>query len=317
MENIIPGFPTEKIINPIYDEGFKIIFGRENVSEALLVNLFNSIFAGDSVLGNITSVQFINTEKPNEIKDERGLRYDLRCHTSSGHNFIVEMQKADQTHFIERCVYYISRDIAEQGFKGTDEGGTKWDYSLTPVVGVFFCNFSVEGLENKPVIFARLLDEESHKPIGAFERYVFIQLPWFQKDQEECESMMDKWIYNIKNMGTTQTVAFKTQEDIFQYLNNISNVSALNKDERRIYEAALMRARDYNAQMKTAREKARTEGLAEGRAEGLAEGRAEGLAEGVLQGKAIMIRKMAESGLPLSAICKMADLPEEEVRDLL
>lgn len=42
---------------------------------------------------------------------------------------------------------------------------------------------------------------------------------------------------------------------------------------------------DFPAEMKKAREEARTEGLAEGRTEGLAEGRAEGLAEGISEGR--------------------------------
>ncbi|MDE6792241.1 MAG: Rpn family recombination-promoting nuclease/putative transposase [Muribaculaceae bacterium] len=52
------------VIDPIYDEGFKLIFGRENVSEPLLINLLNSIFSGDPIFGNITSVTFVNTERP-------------------------------------------------------------------------------------------------------------------------------------------------------------------------------------------------------------------------------------------------------------
>lgn len=33
-----------KIIDPIFDEGFKLIFGRENVSECLLMSILNNIF---------------------------------------------------------------------------------------------------------------------------------------------------------------------------------------------------------------------------------------------------------------------------------
>ena len=36
MENIMPHYPHERVVNPIYDEGFKLIFGREGVSEPLL-----------------------------------------------------------------------------------------------------------------------------------------------------------------------------------------------------------------------------------------------------------------------------------------
>lgn len=196
MDKEMPTYPHERVVNPIYDEGFKLIFGREDVSEPLLKDLFNSIFSSDPVLGNITGVQFINTEKQNEILDGRGVRYDIRCVTSTGHHFIVEMQKAEQEHFTERCIYYLSRDISEQGFKGMTKTGESWDFSLTPVVGIFICNFAVRELATRAVVSGRIMDEESRQPIGDYMRYVFIQLPWFQKAAEDCATRTDKWIYN-------------------------------------------------------------------------------------------------------------------------
>ena len=110
--------PWKKIIDPIFDIGFKLIFGREKVSERLLINILNNIFSGDPMFGNITSLRFTNTERPNEYVDGKGIRYDIRCETAAGHQFIVEMQKGEQKHFLDRCGYYVSRGTAEQGFKG-------------------------------------------------------------------------------------------------------------------------------------------------------------------------------------------------------
>ena len=259
------------VIDPIYDEGFKLIFGRENISEPLLINLLNSIFAGDPTFGNITSVTFVNTERPNEYVKGKGIRYDIKCVTADHHHFIVEMQKGDQKHFIERCGYYVSRATAEQGYRGRDEKQKEWDFSLLPVVGVFFCNFYVEGLQPKPLTTARLRDDETGEPIGNFQRFAFIQLPSFKKEKEDCSSEFDQWIYNIKNMGNMQRVSFTTDNDIFEYLKSVSDVATLPPAERDIYEACLMRARDYNAVLKTAKERALEEGRAEGRAEGLFE----------------------------------------------
>lgn len=305
MDTINDDFYFGKVLDPIEDEGFKLIFGREKVSECLIIDLLNSIFVNDPILSNITEVTFTNTEKPNESAGGRGIRYDIRCTTSTGHHFIVEMQKAEQSHFTERCLYYVSRDIAEQGFKGTGETNKRWDFSLMPVVGIFFCNFHIKGIRKAPIVYARLMDEETFQPIGDYQRYIFIQLPYFRKEEEECISEIEQWIYNIKHMGPMQSVAFKEQRDIFQYLDSVANVSALTPSERATYEAALMRARDYNAQMKTAREKA------------MAEGRAEGEAEGRLAEKKMMVRNMNALGLPVSTIAQVAELSEEEVRELI
>ncbi|MDE6227575.1 MAG: hypothetical protein K2M63_08680 [Muribaculaceae bacterium] len=72
-------------------------------------------------------------------------------------------------------------------------------------------------------------------------------------------------------MGNMQRVSFTTDNDIFEYLKSVSDVATLSPAERDIYEACLMRARDYNAVLKTAKERALEEGRAEGRAEGLFE----------------------------------------------
>ncbi|MDE5842157.1 MAG: Rpn family recombination-promoting nuclease/putative transposase, partial [Muribaculaceae bacterium] len=255
-----------KIIDPLIDEGFKLLFGREGVSEPLLMPLLNSIFAGDPVLGNIVDIQFTNTEHPNEQIFGRGLRYDISCTTSTGHHFIVEMQKGEQKHLIERSEYYVARAIASQGFRGKNEEKESWDFSLMPVVGVFFCNFSVSGLEKEPVTYAGICNLHTGKPIGKSQCYVYIQLPNFTKDELECESQLDKWIYNIKNMGTSQRVSFKSDNDIFNYLNKVGSVAALNPMERDRYEAALRYSRDYHAVLNTAKEKAEAEGMAKGMA---------------------------------------------------
>lgn len=297
-----------QIIDPIFDTGFKLIFGRENVSERLLIDLLNSIFAGDPVLGDIVEVRFTNTEKPDEYVEGRGIRYDISCVTSTGHRFIVEMQKGEQTHFIERCEYYVARDLAGQGFRGRDSDSRVWDFSLMPVVGIFFCNFRISHIEHKPLTYAALCDLENGKPIGDSQRYVFIQLPCFGKEKDDCESDIDKWIYNIKNMGAMQTVSFTTDKEIFQYLESVSNVAALTGKDRYIYESALRRARDYNAVLKTAEEKAKAKGLAEGRAEGRAEGEAE-KAEAIAN-------KMKQAGFPISTIMEMTGLSETVIEAL-
>ncbi|MBD5236633.1 MAG: hypothetical protein HDS62_03745, partial [Bacteroidales bacterium] len=196
------------------------------MSEPLLIKLLNSIFAGDPILGNIVSLRFTNTEHPNEYIEGRGLRYDIECITSTGHHFIVEMQKGEQRHLIERSEYYVARAIAAQGYKGKDDENKNWDFSLMPVVGVFICNFKVAGLGDSAVTYGGMCDLKTGKPIGKSQCFVYIQLPCFNKEEIECESLLDKWIYNIKHMGAAQKIAFRTDNDIFNYLDSVSSVAA-------------------------------------------------------------------------------------------
>ncbi|MDE5997308.1 MAG: Rpn family recombination-promoting nuclease/putative transposase, partial [Muribaculaceae bacterium] len=100
---------------------------------------------------------------------------------------------------------------------------------------------------------------------------IYIQLPFFEKGKNECDSLIDQWIYNLKNMGPMQEVAFKSRNEIFRRLEKISNVASLTPEERYSYDADVKNARDTLNQMRYAYNEGEAKGRAEGRAEVIAE----------------------------------------------
>ncbi len=66
----------------------------------------------------ITRLTYRPTEQVRSWKEGKSIAYDIHCETETGFQFIVEMQRADQTFFLARSVYYVARAIAEQGYKG-------------------------------------------------------------------------------------------------------------------------------------------------------------------------------------------------------
>ena len=135
---------------------------------------------------------------------------------------------------------------------------------------------------------------------------------------------LDKWIYNIKNMGARQEVAFMRNNEIFQRLAKVTNVASLTPTERYSYEADVKNARDALNRMRGAmqegfengRAEGRAEGLAEGRAEGLAEGRAEGLAEGRAEALISTAKNFKAIGVSVEQISIATGLPIEEIEQL-
>ncbi|MDE6668579.1 MAG: Rpn family recombination-promoting nuclease/putative transposase, partial [Muribaculaceae bacterium] len=283
-----------RYIDPTYDVGFKLLFGRENVSNEFLMDFLNSLFENDPELSNIKTVRYLNSEHISEWKDGKTIRYDILCETSTGHKFIVEMQKAWQANFIKRAVFYVCRGIAEQGYRGKNEDEESWEYAITPVVGVFICNFRLRELGDKVVTRVRPMDEDTLQPVSDLTRYVVIQLPLFDKKAVECDKIVDQWIYNLKNMGAMQEVAFKSHRDVFERLANVGNVATLTPAERYVYEADIKKARDYRCELKGAHIQGFEQGLEEGRAEGLTEGRVEGLRMAAL--------KLRQSGMDIESI---------------
>ncbi len=254
-----------KYIDPTSDLGFKLLFGREKISEPVLIGLLNALLCDREDFEEITSVTYLNNERSADWKDGKSIRYDILCETSSNHRFIVEMQKASQPKFLDRATYYVARSITEQGHRGKKKKEVEWDYALKPVIGVFFCNFHVPTLDKKPIVKASPFDEETLKPIGSKTRYIFVQLPFFNKEEDECKKLDDQWIYNIKNMGIRQEVAFKKNSEVFRRLAEVANVATLTPEERYHYEADVKNARDTLNQIRGAFQ----EGMAKERQESI------------------------------------------------
>ena len=128
----------EKFINPYTDFGFKKLFGTE-MNKDLLISFLNALFNNSE--REIEDVQYLNGENLGDGYGERlrvgelcsGIRrsvFDVYCMTKDGSRFIVEMQKAEQTYFKDRSVYYATTPIRQQAPKG------KWDYHLEDVYTV-------------------------------------------------------------------------------------------------------------------------------------------------------------------------------------
>jgi len=303
-----------KFINPFTDVGFKIIFGQE-FSKPRLLDFLNTLLEGERA---ITDLKFLDKEQQAMFDGDRSPIYDILCQTDSGEKIIVEMQNREHPNFKERLLYYASEAIVRQG-----EKGKAWTYDIKAVYMVAFTNFVQTGYDGRLRIDVRLTDGEG-RLFSDKLRLIYLQMPCFVKEADECESHFERWIYILKNMEILERMPWAAQNAVFERLAEVAEVSKLSKEDRLAYDRALKRYRDtYNAmtgaEMKGRAEglaKGRAEGLAKGRAEGLAEGRAEGLAEGMAKGVLEIARKMKAKGRTVEEIAELTDLSAEEIGQL-
>ena len=136
-------------------------------------------------------------------------------------------------------------------------------------------------------------------------RYVFVQLPAFKKTEDECENLDDQWIYNIKNMGIRQEVAFRQNSEVFKRLAEVANVATLTPEQRYHYEADVKIVRDTLNQIRGAYQ----DGEENGEKRGLEKGRAEG--EQIERRKSI--RMMLSFGIRPEQIAKEYGISVTEV----
>ena len=95
---------------------------------------------------------------------------------------------------------------------------------------------------------------------------------------------------------------------VFRKLAEISDITALSKEEHEKYDESIKILRDNYATFKFA--------IKEGHDKGRIEGRAEGRAEGQTKEKKQIAQNMLKEGMAVSLICKMTGLDEQEVLKL-
>ena len=125
------------------------------------------------------------------------------------------MQNRPQVNFRERALFYLSHAITRQG-----ERGVVWQFNLKAVYGVFFMNFRLGDSPGKLRTDIVLSDRDTHEVFSDKLRFIFIELPAFTKEEEECITDFERWIYVLKNMETLNRLPFKARKAVFEKLEN-------------------------------------------------------------------------------------------------
>ena len=277
-----------RFINPFTDVGFKRIFGQE-INKDLLIDFLNALLEGER---RVKDIRFLDKELIPIYEKDRSLIYDIYCTDENGEQFIVEMQNREHVNFRERTIYYLSQAIARQGERGVD-----WKFSLKAVYGVFFLNFQLTQLPHKLRTDIILSDRDTHEQFSDKMRYIFLELPSFIKEENECETDFERWIYVLKNMETLQRLPFKARNAVFQRLEQIVDIAAMSKEDRMKYDESIKVYRDRLAVM----EFERLKGVEEGRAET----------------NLNVIRNLKQMGLAPEFIAQATGLSVEEVERLM
>lgn len=291
----------------------------------MLISFLNDLLVGELQVKNVV---FKDKEELPSTKDQRGIIYDVYCETDKGERFILEMQNRWQPNFLDRSICYACRSVLEQVDKGKKERENA--YRFLPIYTVCFMNYMPDHEElSKFRTDIVLADKESGEIASNKLRFIYLVLPLFKKNVDECVTDFDKWIYVLKHMEALSRMPFTAQKEIFKQLEEYADSHRLTRKEWEAYENSLWIARDNMACMaaaeNAAKEKGMAEGRAEGRAEGMAEGRAEGMAEGMAKGmaegktKAIIetARRLLNMGLDMEQVAQGTGLSIEEVRKLL
>lgn len=290
---------SARYINPYTDFGFKKIFGEE-ASKPLLIDFLNSMLPE---YHQIAKLDFKNTEQLGISGEDRKAVYDIYCENEKGEKFIVELQKVKQKFFKERTLFYTTYPIREQGERGD------WDYSLTAVYCIAVLNFTFDDTQqNNDVVHTVQLKNQRNQVFYDKLTFIYLEMPKFDKTEDELTTQLDKWLYFIKNLDELQDMPtiFKDSE-IFDRAFDKAELANFNRQERNLYESSLKQYRDLKSALLTSREEGRKEGIEEGIEKGIEKEKLETITRLLSIGASEELMQQA-SGLSLQEVRKLVEL---------
>ena len=289
----------EKYINPYTDFGFKKLFGTE-MNKDLLISFLNALFNNSEK--EIEDVQYLNGENLGEGYGDRRSVFDVYCMNKDGSRFIVEIQKAEQEYFKDRSVYYATTPIRQQAVKG------KWDYHLENVYTIGILNFEFPKNEYPADSYRheiKLKDVEDNHVFYDKLTFVYLEMPKFNKTEDELETMFDKWMFVLQNLYRLLERPKALQDRVFKKLFEQAEIAKYTEAERWEYEASQKEYWDNYSVVKTAERKGEIKGLQQG------------LQQGVQQEKIETIHRLQSMGLSVEQIAQGAGMNVDEVKKLL
>jgi predicted transposase/invertase (TIGR01784 family) len=223
-----------KYFNPYTDFGFKKLFGEE-ASKDLLIDFLNQLLPQQH---QIAQLSFKNPENLAETIDERKAIFDIYCESATGERFIVEMQKAKMQFFKDRSLFYSTSAIRQQSEKGV------WNFKLLPVYFIAILDFKYDEKEEERK-FRRdvCLKDQDGDVFYDKLHFKFLQMPLFNKTEDQLETHFDKWVYFLKHLEDFDHIPAILNEPIFQKGFEIAEVSHLDSDQ---YDAYLKSVLSYN-----------------------------------------------------------------------
>jgi predicted transposase/invertase (TIGR01784 family) len=227
-------------------------------------------------------VTLLNPFQLPRLAGEKSSIIDVRATDEKGATFIVEMQVAEPAGFDKRVLYYTSKDYAAQINSGEDYP------LLRPVYFIGVLNFNY--FSGKNYLSSHLIiDEETGECNFKDMKFRFIELKKFNKEVHELESIIDKWIFFIKNADELEVMPDNIDDE---GLREAYEEAAQHNWSKEAYDAYIysgMRDQDDIGRIEKAEENKRDE----------------------------MILGMYEKNIPLRTIAEIAKLSEEEVLEII
>ena len=278
------------------DIAFKKVFGNEAHKE-ILIGFLNAVLD----LQGEKRIREVTLKNPWQAPDLPLLKetiLDIKAVDHRGVTFIVEMQVRDHPFFDKRALYYTAKAYTAQINKGEDYP----KLNQVIFIGILgFNSFDSEHYLTRHLI----LNKETLKQELRDLEFNFIELKKFNKQEDELESIIEKWIYFIKNASNLSMIP-KSAQDIpeLKEAYTQATMNTWSQEELDIYEYWQIR------------DAADRYSLEEKYDKGKIAGQIEGEIKGEIKGVTKVARNMKAAGIALEVIMQTTGLSREEIEGL-
>lgn len=285
-----------RFIDPKNDFAFKKLFGSEQHKDVLIAFLNDMVVFKEGL--PIKNVTFLETIQDPKIAIQKTSILDILCEDSRGHRYVVEMQVAKEKGFEKRAQFYAANVYCNQSTRGAAYQDLKEVIFLAVCDCVLFPNKTA--FKSDHII----LDKESFEHDLKDFSFTFLELPKFQKKEDELHTIVDRWAYFFKH--AEETSGLEIEELMANYPMIIKAYKVLNhiaKDEAELlfYQRLQMAEMDEKAKADYNYE----EGVEEGVKQGIEMGIEVGIETGRGLARKEMIEQLLRSGMSQEEVVRL------------
>jgi len=277
------------------DYAFKKVFGSVD-SKDKLISFLNSIVY-ENCTNKIKDLTIVDPYNIPMLKGMKDTFVDVKALLDNDTTVIIEMQVLNHNGFEKRVLYNAAKNYSVQLNKTEDY------HLLNPVIALTLVDFTMFGDNENIINRFKLLEKDTFINYSDDIELIFVELPKFNKDENQLQDIKDQWLYFIKNAGSLEYIPNNLDETIKNAL-NIVNEANLTKDELETQH----KRKEFISIQKLAIMKATQDGLDKG----LEQGRKEGIEQGMLA----VAKSSIAQGLDNKTIAMITNLNEETIENL-
>ncbi len=273
------------------DFAFKKVFGSAD-SKDILLSFLNSVidFPHQQKIKDLTIVDPYSIPMLKGMKDTY---VDVKAVLENDTKVIIEMQVLNHEGLEKRILYNAAKNYSIQLKKGDA-------YELlNPVIALTITDFLFFPHNEHLISNFKLIEKNRFIEYADDIELIFIELPRFNKSEQELQTLQDKWLYFIKNAGSLEYIPHNIDQEI-QKAFDIANEANLGEEELELQH----KKKDWIYIQKSSIELATKQGLKQG------------LEQGSKQAK-INIAKNLIGLLDTKTIAEKTGLRLQEVEELL